>query len=183
MSMRGECLKTTMNVHRQLMEVNYFGHVELTQTLLPFMYKNNSEGGKKYIVGISSMQGRLALPCRGAYSASKHAFQAYFDSLKGENSAKNWKNFNVLVVSPGYLKTNLSLNAISSDGQPYGKMDETQNAGLAPEFAASRIVDAMLAEESELLLADFKSRFAVLLRAISPDLYFWVVAKRAKKQL
>lgn len=182
MSMRGECLETSMEVHRRLMEVNYFGHVQLTQTLMPLMFQNNNEQTKKYIVGISSMQGRIALPYRGAYSASKHAFQAYFDSLKGEVDAKGWNNFHVLVVSPGYIRTNLSLNALSSDGNLYGRMDATQQSGMAPEYAAKCIVDAMLKEETELLLADFKSRLALILRAISPNLYFWVVVKRAKKQ-
>lgn len=50
-------------------------------------------------------------------SASKHATQAFFDTLKSELCHTN---INICVVSPGYVKTNLSLNAVTGDGSTYG---------------------------------------------------------------
>ena len=50
-------------------------------------------------------------------SASKHAMQAFFDCLRAEVSDRNIK---VCVVSPGYIKTNLSQNAVCADGSIYG---------------------------------------------------------------
>lgn len=50
-------------------------------------------------------------------SASKHATQAFFDTLKSELSHTD---VHVLVVSPGYVNTNLSLNAVTGDGSKYG---------------------------------------------------------------
>ena len=72
-------------------------------------------GNKKYIVNISSLQGCLALPERSAYSASKHALQAFSDSLRAEMRSSG-KNVHVMVVNPGYVRTNLSLNARAGDG-------------------------------------------------------------------
>ena len=50
-------------------------------------------------------------------SASKHALQAYFDCLRAEVSDQGVR---VSVVSPGYIQSNLSLNALTSQGNKYG---------------------------------------------------------------
>lgn len=68
-SSRGSCKSTKIDVHRQLMEVNYFGTIALTRLLLDAIPKNGA------IVIIGSLQSRVALPYRSAYSASKHANQ------------------------------------------------------------------------------------------------------------
>ena len=50
-------------------------------------------------------------------SASKHALQAFCDCLRTEVAQYN---IHVSVVSPGYIKTDLSLNAMTGDGSKYG---------------------------------------------------------------
>jgi NAD(P)-dependent dehydrogenase (short-subunit alcohol dehydrogenase family) len=50
-------------------------------------------------------------------SASKHATQAFFDCLRAEMEEANIK---VTVISPGYIHTNLSVNAVTADGSRYG---------------------------------------------------------------
>lgn len=54
------------------MEVNYFGHIAITKALLDYIPEDGA------IVYISSVQGRIAVPYRSSYSASKHAAQVYF---------------------------------------------------------------------------------------------------------
>lgn len=54
---------------------------------------------------------------RSAYAASKHALQAFCDTLRAEVAHHN---VNVTVVSPGYIRTNLSLNAVTGTGEKYG---------------------------------------------------------------
>ena len=73
------------------------------------------KGSKRHIVNISSLQGCLALPERSAYSASKHALQAFSDSLRAEMRSSG-HNIQVTVVNPGYVCTKLSLNARTGDG-------------------------------------------------------------------
>ena len=75
----------------------------------------SDEMRRKYIVNISSLQGCTALPERSAYSASKHALQAFSDSLRAEMRSSG-QNVHVMVVNPGYVRTNLSLNARTGDG-------------------------------------------------------------------
>lgn len=69
-----------------------------------------------HIVAISSIQGLIGIPHRSAYAASKHALQAFHDSLRAEVAEHNIK---VTVISPGYIKTNLSINALTSSGEKY----------------------------------------------------------------
>lgn len=73
--------------------------------------------GKGHIVSVSSIQGRIGIPYRSAYAASKHALQAFCDTLRAEVAHHGIK---VTVVSPGYIQTKLSLNAITGSGQAYG---------------------------------------------------------------
>lgn len=50
-------------------------------------------------------------------AASKHATQAYFDCLRAEVERYG---IHVSVISPGYIRTNLSLNAVTGDGSKHG---------------------------------------------------------------
>ncbi|KAG1704426.1 Dehydrogenase/reductase SDR family protein 7-like [Nymphon striatum] len=50
-------------------------------------------------------------------SASKHALQAFFDCLRSEVEKDR---IHVCVVSPGYIRTNLSCNALTGSGKNYG---------------------------------------------------------------
>lgn len=131
-----------------------------------------------HIVCVSSVQGLVALPNRSAYSASKHALQAFCDSLRAEVS-KN--NIYVTVVSPSYIKTNLSLNALTGTGEAHGQMDPTTEAGFSPEFVAEKIVRAILEKKNELIISTMLPRVAVFLRKFFPWLYFVVMNERAKK--
>ena len=61
---------TSIETHRSSMQVNYLGHVQVTQALLP----ECNDGA--CIVAVTSVQGRFSIPRRAAYGASKHALQA-----------------------------------------------------------------------------------------------------------
>lgn len=173
-SYRGEALNTSLDVDLKVMVVNYFGHVVLTKALLPAMLKE----GEGQIVAISSIQGKIAIPFRSAYAASKHAVQAFFDTLRAELGSSN---INVCVVSPGYIKTNLSLNSVTGDGTSYGKMDKTTASGMDPLKAAEEIVQAIAFKNGELVLSGAMPKMAILLRWLWPSLYFYLMSKRAER--
>ncbi|XP_013384795.1 dehydrogenase/reductase SDR family protein 7-like [Lingula anatina] len=174
-SYRGEAMETELGIHMSVMTVNYFGQIALTQALLPSMVSRDCG----HIVAISSVQGKIAIPYRSAYAASKHAAQAYFDSLRAEVADKNIK---VSVISPGYIKTNLSLNALQGDGTRYGVMDKTTETGMSPEYVASKVLKAVQEQKNELILAPFTVTVAVFLRTFCPSLYFSLMKKRAAHQ-
>ena len=65
--------------YRDVMEVNFFGIVSLTQQVLPILITCRS---KLFIVG--SLAGKIAAPFLSPYAASKFALEGYTDSLRRE---------------------------------------------------------------------------------------------------
>ncbi|CAH0748221.1 unnamed protein product [Diatraea saccharalis] len=173
-SHRGSILHSKMEVFKQIMYINYFGTVALTKAVLPRMVEKKSG----HIVMVSSIQGLIAIPDRAAYAASKHAMQAFSDSLRSEMKQHN---INVTVVSPGYIKTAVSLNALSESGSAHGVMDKSTAAGFTPEYLAQRMVDSIVNKENELVVSQFFPNLAVFLRHFAPTIYFWIMERRSMK--
>lgn len=69
------------------------------------------------IVCVSSVVGKIPIPYRSSYTASKHALQAFCDCLRAEMAMYGIK---VLVASPGYVVTEVSRNALTGDGTAHG---------------------------------------------------------------
>ena len=97
-SNRGSVLSTAMEVHREVMEINYFGVIALARVLL----RSFVERKQGSFVVISSVQGKFGIPNRSPYAASKHALHGFFECLRYEADKHNVK---VLIVCPGYVKT------------------------------------------------------------------------------
>ncbi|XP_077172479.1 dehydrogenase/reductase SDR family member 7B isoform X2 [Paroedura picta] len=174
-SYRGTIADTALEVDRRVMETNYFGPVALTKALLPSMIKRR----QGHIVAISSVQGKIAIPFRSAYAASKHATQAFFDCLRAEVEQHG---LDVTVVSPGYIQTNLSLNAITEDGSQYGVMDKTTSQGQGAPEVAQEVLSAVGKRKKEVLVAGLTPSLAVYLRALLPRVFFTFMAARARKE-
>ncbi|XP_032679676.1 dehydrogenase/reductase SDR family protein 7-like [Odontomachus brunneus] len=173
-SYRGETISTDIDVDMKVMMLNYFSQICLIKTILPLMVKQNSG----HIVGISSVQGRIAIPYRSAYAASKYSVQAWYDSARAELYDKNIK---FTIVNPGYIKTNLSLNALTGNGQVYGIMDETIENGYEPGYVAECILEAILKKKEEITIAPFSVKCAIIIRTLFPSLFFWLMQRRARK--
>lgn len=150
---------------------NYFFYI---LAVLPYMVKEKS--GK--IVFISSVQGLISIPGRSSYAASKHALQAFADSLRAEVSHHN---IGVTIISPGYVQTQLSMNALTATGQTYGKMDATTENGYTCEYASKEMLKAIVENKNEVVLAPPTARIGIFLRHFIPSLYFLAMVKRAKK--
>ena len=84
--------------------------------------------------------GKLSMPGSSMYAASKHALHGFFDALRVEVYRDN---IGVTVVCPGYIKTNVSINAVTAEGGAHGKMDNGQEKGMLPEKCARGIVKAV----------------------------------------
>lgn len=174
-SYRGNILDTDISVQRDVMETNYFGPIALTQALLPSMVRRRSG----HIVVISSVQGKIAIPYRSAYAASKHATQAYFDCLRAEIERYG---IQVTVVSPGYIRTNLSVNAVTGDGSKYGVLDKTTAAGRDPLDVARAVLRAVRQRSKDVVLAGPMPSLAIYIRTLWPALFFKIMSSRARKE-
>jgi short-subunit dehydrogenase len=101
--------ETKIEVGRQQFETNFWGTVKVTNALLPYFRKQKNG----QIITISSIVGLIGPPNLSFYSASKHAVEGYFKSLRFE---LNQFNINVSMVEPVWFKTSLGNNAVSSTG-------------------------------------------------------------------
>lgn len=168
-SQRSLAKDTDFAVEQAIMNTNYFGTVALTKAVLPGMLAR--QAGQ--LVIISSLVGYLDTPLRSAYSASKHALHGYFDSLRAEI----WRqNVGVTMVCPGYVKTEVSLNALTGDGRKHAHMDETQANGISAEKCAAQILHAVARGKDEVLIGG-KEVLAVYLKRFLPWLYARVVRR------
>lgn len=167
---RGAAIDTSIDVDRRIMEVNYFGTVALTKALLPHMVARKSG----QIVVISSVSGKISTPQRSAYSASKHALHGFFESLRAEVADDN---IHILLSCPGYVNTDISYHALTSDGTPYGKPEPLQVNGMTPEAVALRTLRAIERKEAEFLCGGSEA-FAVQIYRFLPGFYRRVMRRR-----
>lgn len=181
-SYRGECLNTKQDVYKRLMDVNYYGPIKLTNFIIDYIINNNYQLDNKYsIVNIGSVQSLLSIPYRSAYSASKHALLAYTDALRAELKSK-YSNIQVLSVYPGYINTNLSINAIKDTGNLNEINDHDPKQSMSPDYVASQIIYSVYMNKNELFLSIFIHRLALWLRFFFPSLYHFIMKKRALKK-
>lgn len=168
-SQRSLAKETPLKIDRDIMEINFFGQVALTKLVLPHMLREKSG----HLVVISSITGKFGFPMRTAYSASKHAIQGFFESLRAELKADNIK---VTIVSPGRIKTNISLHAITSDGTAYNAMDNGQAEGMSPDKCASKIIRNLKKERKDFLVGG-RELLMVYIHRFFPPLYHFLVNK------
>ena len=76
-SQRSLATETAIEIDRKIMEINFFGQVALTKSVLPILL--NQKAG--HIVVVSSISGKFGFWLRSTYSASKHALHGFFDSI------------------------------------------------------------------------------------------------------
>ncbi len=144
-STRAEATETSLEIDRQIMEIDYFSGVILTKALLPEMIKN----GYGHIGVTSSISGKFGFPLRSAYAAAKHALFGFYKSVWAEN---NQKGIRVTLFSPGRVQTNISLLALEKDGKAHGKMDPGQAKGITPEKCARKMIRAMKRNRKDVLI-------------------------------
>ncbi|MES2646106.1 MAG: SDR family oxidoreductase [Bacteroidota bacterium] len=169
-SQRALVKDASIELYRQIMEINFFGTVAITKAVLPYMIAKKSG----QIITISSLVGKIGSPLRSGYAASKHALHGFFDSLRAEVQDENIK---VLMVCPGFIKTNISVNALNAAGNKTGKMDKNQETGMLPTVLADRILKAMAAGKQEIYVGG-KERLILYIKRFFPALVNGIVRKK-----
>jgi len=106
---------------RRAFEVNTLGAVTVSQAFIPLLGADASlSGGPGRIVNISSVAGRIAAPFVGDYAMSKHALEAFSDSLRRELMIYG---IDVIVIGPGAIVTPIWDKAEASDDSAYADTD------------------------------------------------------------
>ena len=161
-SQRATALDATMETVRRLMEVNFFGTVGLTKALLPYMIEQKSG----HIVVISSVMGKIGTKYRSAYAASKHALHGWFDCLRQEMYEHN---IDVTLVCPGFVKTDVSRNALTATGEKLNEMGDAHEKAMTPEEFAEQILPKLAKRKEEITIGGVEI-LTIYLKRFSPTL-------------
>lgn len=163
-SQRARIDETPLWLDRKIFEINYFGTIALTKSVLPYMIRQKSG----HIAATSSIAGRFGFPFRSAYSASKQALHGFFETLYLENKPNNIRTS---VIIPGRVRTSISMHALDQEGKEFGRMDDVLNKGIAPEKAARIIIQGIRRNKREILVGS-SELIMLYIRRIWPWLFF-----------
>ena len=168
-SQRATALETSLTVAKKIMNINYFGTIALTQAVVPTMIQ---QGGGQVVV-ISSLVGKFGTKFRSSYAASKHALHGYFDSMRTEVFDKN---INITLVCPGFVKTNVTLNALTAEGSAQNKMDDIMHQAMEPAACAQIIIEAIDKKKEEIFFGG-KEKYGVFFKRFFPKVFSKYIRK------
>ncbi|OFY09088.1 MAG: short chain dehydrogenase [Bacteroidetes bacterium GWE2_42_24] len=161
-SMRALFTDVSLDVIKELMDVNFWGTVYCTHFAMPYLLER-----KGSLTGVISIAGFVGLPGRSGYSASKFAVRGFLDTLRIENLKKG---LHVLVVAPGFTSSNIRFTARTADGSPQGESPRDESGMMSAEDVAEAIVSAIRRRKSSLILTFVEGKFTVLLSKLFPRL-------------
>lgn len=167
-SQRALAKDTDFSVDKKLMAVNYLGTVSLTKAILPFMLKN----GRGHFGVVTSLTGIIPSPYRSGYAASKHALHGFFDSLRAELEDHG---ISVTLLAPGFVKTQVSVNALGPNGEAIGVMDHAQANGISAEHCSKKIINALKHGKREVYIG--RESYAAYVKRYFPSLFARLIKK------
>ena len=160
---------TGIEVIRQVMDVNFFGAVQLTQAALPHITAQRG-----FVAAISSVAGFSPLIGRTGYAASKHALHGFFDTLRSEVEDLG---VSVTLVCPSFIRTGIGAAGLGGDGAQASSARLTTGGESSAEAIAERIFVGV-AESRRLLLPDRTSRLAWWLSRLAPQRFASIMKRR-----
>jgi dehydrogenase/reductase SDR family protein 7B len=172
-SQRSQAEKTSEEVDRSIMELNFFSPVKLTKLVWPLLVNSKHAN----IVNISSVTGTFGFPQRSAYAASKHAMEGFFESWMLENKQPH---IHFTIVAPGRILTNISFNALKNDGTKHQVLDEGQAKGIKAEVCAARIAAAIKRNKRKVYIVQ-QERILLFLHRFFPAVFVSLVKKLGLK--
>jgi NAD(P)-dependent dehydrogenase (short-subunit alcohol dehydrogenase family) len=92
-----------MKLLREIIEVNFFGHVAMTKKFLPLLIAKRDSR----VVNVSCISGFISFAGTASYSASKYALEAFSDCLRREMAP--W-GLRVSIIEPGAMRTRMIEN-------------------------------------------------------------------------
>ena len=139
---------------RRLFDVNLFGHVAMTQALLPALIESRGT-----VVNVTSVGGKLAMAGYGPYAGTKFALEAVSDSLRREVAAFGVK---VVVIEPGAVTTEMTGRLVIASeritsgmsAEQHGRYDALMQAVIAQARTLTREGAGRPAEEVGRVIAD-----------------------------
>jgi len=169
-STRAMALESPLSIDREVMEINYFGSIALTKSVVPEMIRQ----GSGQVIVTSSVTGKTGTSGRTAYAASKHALHGFYDSLRVELDGTG---VGITIVCPGYIRTRISYNALTASGERFNRMNRTQEEGMDPMKLAGRILRGVKKGRQEIYIGG-KEILGIYLKRCCPGVLHRILVKQ-----
>jgi len=173
-SQEGFALNTSTEVEQKIMNINYFGNVALSKAVAPIMQQQKS--GK--ITIITSIAGKFGQAGLSSYSASKHALYGFYDSFRLELKEDN---ISVLLVSPGFINTNVTLNAITVDGSTFNKNSPAQENGMNADVFATKFIKTLKSNKNHKYIGS-KELLSIPFKTFLPNTFYNIMLKMSNNK-
>lgn len=168
---------TALEVTREMMELNFFAQVALTNHVLPHFLSRRSG----HFVVTSSVAGKMFVPVSSSYGATKHAIQGYYDSLRSEVCDRG---IDVTLICPGPVESEIANNSFSgvpgqkgqTGEQNQKKMPTARCAYLMAIAVASKLDEVWISKHPVLLALYIYSYMPTIGRRLSK----WIGPVRAQ---
>lgn len=182
----GAVMDRDMTYFRNVMEINYFGHVQMIKMFYPLLRKSTDN---PIIINTSSQAGNYAMPFWSAYHSSKWAIEAFSHCLRRELHPYGIR---VAIIQPGAIQSKAFTKDIK-DFEDYKARKQSDFVKYAvPILEAAFHRKPMTSEKSPLLVVNdvrkaiYKKRNAIYYqpgRRLVPDLLFAKLPYRAIDRL
>ncbi len=170
-SQRATAVDTPLSVVRTMFEVNFFGNILLSQLVVAQMRKH----GSGHIVVTSSLMGKWGFYLRSSYAATKHALHGYYDSMRMEIEKEN---IYITLLTPGFVNTQVSLNALNEKGESTGEMDNNQAQGISATACVQTILRGVAQRKKE-IAAGGRELLGLKIKRFFPGLFEKILRKRS----
>lgn len=187
----GPLLYIDQEVMRRQLEINVFGPLFVTQAFGPLLGADRQlRGDPGRIVNMSSVAGKIASPILGPYAMSKHALEAFSESLRRELLVHG---IDVIIVGPGAIKTPIWAKADEIDAEDYKgteyydilvgmreKFKDYGGSGLPPEDVGELVAEILTTEKPKTRYAILRNKFLMwtLVRLLPKRMVDRTLAKR-----
>jgi len=183
-----------LQIFHQQFEVNVFGHLQVTQAMLPLI--RQSSNGR--IINMISLMGRVGLPLLGAYCMTKHSLEAFTDVLRLELASQG---IQVIAIEPGAIRTQMA-GAMAQKMEDAGEklpvslaaiydklyhamtdvLHKQTSSGLDPEIVAQTIHTALTTSKPKpRYVVGADARGLLMMRKFAPDEIADFILSRALK--
>uniref|UniRef100_A0A673IIT5 Dehydrogenase/reductase (SDR family) member 7Ca n=1 Tax=Sinocyclocheilus rhinocerous TaxID=307959 RepID=A0A673IIT5_9TELE len=154
-----QCLSLEMD--RIVIDVNYFGPITLVKGKTPVIHL------------VNSIQGKLTVPFRTSYAASKHAVQAFFDCLRAEVQEYG---ITISTVNHTFIQTPSTNSADEITEKSMWTDFKPKSLGVTPKEMDTELLKTLSSKKKEVLVARSIPKAALYVRSLFPNLFFAIMA-------
>ncbi len=150
-----------LSLFEKIMRVNYLGSLYCTYYALPHL---KSSRGR--IIAVSSLTGKVGVPTRSGYAASKHALVGFMDSIRIELKAAG---VSVTIASPDFVATPIRKSNFGADGEPLKDSPMNERGLMSAAECARHILRGAAMRKREVVMTP-RGRIVPWAKLIAPGL-------------